>query len=85
MSIKSDGGSTSYYSCPLPKEVIERITETGCIEIKDVIKYCFYNDADAFNIIKALKRVMEARRGRGKQGIDEQYDINKIKFFTGEL
>lgn len=82
--IKSDGGSSPYYFSPLPQHIIEQIVETGGIEIKDIVRYVYDNNADAFNIIKAQKRIIEARKGKGKEGIDMLYDANKIKFFAEE-
>ena len=82
--IVSDGGSSDYYFTTLPKHLIDQIIETGGIEIKDIARYIYDNDADAFNIIKAQKRIIEARKGKGKAGIDLLYDANKIKFFASE-
>ncbi len=84
-SVKSDGGSSSYYSISLPPEVLARIAETGCIEVKDIVKHGFDNDFDAGNIIKATKRIMDTKAGRGKSGTDIKYDSNKIKFFAEEI
>ena len=83
-SILSDGGSSDYYFTKLPKHLIDQIIETGGIEIKDIIRYVFDNDADAFNIVKAQKRIVEANKGKGKLGITALYDANKIKFFANE-
>lgn len=82
--IESDGGSSSYYFTKLPKHLIDQIVETGGIEIKDIIRYVFDNDADAFNIVKAQKRIIEALKGKGKAGITPLYDAKKITFFANE-
>ena len=82
--IESDGGSSSYYFTKLPQHLIDKIVETGGIEIKDIVRYVYDNDADAFNIVKAQKRIIEYRKGKGKEGIDMLYDANKIKFFAEE-
>ena len=82
--IESDGGSSSYYFTKLPKHLIDQIVETGGIEIKDIIRYVFDNNADAFNIIKAQKRIIEHSKGKGKAGITSLYDANKIRFFAEE-
>ena len=82
--IVSDGGSSDYYFTKLPKHLIDQIVETGGIEIKDIARYVYDNDADAFNIIKAQKRIIEARKGKGKAGIDLLYDAKKILFFANE-
>lgn len=82
--IESDGGSSSYYFTKLPKHLIDQIVETGGIEIKDIIRYVFDNNADAFNIIKAQKRIIEHSKGKGKAGITGLYDAKKITFFANE-
>lgn len=82
--IKSDGGSSDYYFTKLPLHVIDQIILTGGIEIKDIARYVYDNDADAFNIIKAEKRIIEAKKGKGKVGIDMLYDMNKIVYFANE-
>lgn len=83
--IKSDGGSSSYYFTALPENLIKDIVERGGIEIKDIVRYCFDNDADCKDIIKALKRIRENLKGVGKEGVDSIYDANKICFFAEEL
>ena len=83
--IKSDGGSSSYYFTKLPQKIIDSIVEKGGIEIKDIVRHCFYNDADCKDIIKALKRIQETKRGGGKDGASIEYDTNKILFFANEL
>lgn len=65
-AIESDGGSSDYYFTKLPYHVIDQIVLTGGIEIKDIARYVYDNDADAFNIIKAEKRIIEAKKGKGK-------------------
>lgn len=82
--IQSDGGSSDYYFTTLPKHMIDQIVETGGIEIKDIIRYVFDNNADAFNIVKAQKRIVESLKGKGKAGITSLYDANKIRFFAEE-
>lgn len=83
--VKSDGGSSSYYFTKLPQHLIDQIVETGGIEIKDIVRYCFDNDADCKDIIKALKRIRESIKGGGKEGTTIEYDLNKIKFFVNEM
>ena len=82
--IQSDGGSSDYYFTKLPQELIDQIVKTGGIEIKDIARYVYDNDADAFNIIKAQKRIIEANKGVGKVGITKLYDAKKISFFANE-
>ena len=82
--VQSDGGSSDYYFTKLPQELIDQIVETGGIEIKDIARYVYDNNADAFNIIKAQKRIIEANKGVGKAGITKLYDANKIVYFANE-
>ena len=82
--IKSDGGSSDYYLTKLPQELVDQIVKTGGIEIKDIARYVYDNNADAFNIIKAQKRIIEANKGAGKAGITKLYDANKIVYFANE-
>ena len=80
--IVSDGGSSSYYAQQIPKGMLERFNATGTIEAKDVIRLFLGNDFNMGNIFKAYCRVISLRNGKGKAGIDEQYDLTKAKFFT---
>ena len=83
--VKSDGGSSAYYFSKLPEKVINRIVESGGIEIKDIVRYCFGNDADTKDIIKALKRIHEWKKGGGKEGCSPEYDLNKCHFYLNEI
>ena len=80
--IKSDGGSSSYYAQQIPKGMLESFNTTGVIEAKDVIRLFLGNDFNMGNIFKAYCRVISLRNGKGKAGIDEQYDLTKAKFFA---
>ena len=80
--IVSDGGSSSYYAQQIPKGMLERFNTTGTIEAKDVIRLFLGNDFNMGNIFKAYCRVISLRNGKGKAGIDEQYDLTKAKFFA---
>ena len=82
--ITSDGGASDYYFTKLPQHIIDSIVITGGIEIKDIARYVYDNDADAFNIIKAEKRIIEERKGKGKLGTTALYDANKIVYFANE-
>ena len=80
--IVSDGGSSSYYAQQIPKGMLERFNTTGIIEAKDVIRLFLGNDFNMGNIFKAYCRIISLRNGKGKAGIDEQYDLTKAKYFT---
>ena len=80
--IKSDGGSSSYYVQQIPKGMLERFNVTGTIEAKDVIRLFLGNDFNMGNIFKAYCRIISLRNGKGKAGIDEQYDLAKVKYFS---
>ena len=80
--IVSDGGSSSYYAQQIPKGMLERFNATGIIEAKDVIRLFLGNDFNMGNIFKAYCRIISLRNGKGKAGIDEQYDLTKVKYFA---
>ena len=80
--IVSDGGSSSYYAQQIPKGMLERFNTTGTIEAKDVIRLFLGNDFNMGNIFKAYCRIISLRQGKGKAGIDEQYDLTKAKYFA---
>ena len=81
-SIVSDGGSSSYYAQQIPEGMLERFNATNTIEAKDVIRLFLGNDFNMGNIFKAYCRIISLRNGKGKAGIDEQYDLTKAKYFT---
>ena len=80
--IVSDGGSSSYYAQQIQKGMLERFNATGIIEAKDVIRLFLGNDFNMGNIFKAYCRIISLRNGKGKAGIDEQYDLTKVKYFA---
>ena len=84
-TVKSDGGSSSYYTIPLPAHEIEKIVENGAIETEIIIKYGFGNDFDFGNIQKTLKRLYEISQGGGKEGNTAQYEINKIRYSLAKI
>lgn len=90
-AVKSDGGSSSYYklSMLISNDKIEQICEGSniskvSIETGDVIRAIVDNDFDLGNIIKACRRIHQAKLGTGKEGTDVEYDIKKIKYFLDE-
>lgn len=58
-AVESDGGSSSYYFTKLPNWLLDKIAETGGIEIKDIVQFVYDNDAHAKDILKAQKRIIE--------------------------
>ena len=80
--IVSDGGSSSYYAQQIPKGMLKRFNTTGIIEAKDIIRLFLGNDFNMGNIFKAYCRIISLRNGKGKAGIDEQYDLTKVKYFS---
>jgi len=90
--VKSDGGSSSYYELQVPDYIIASIIRqidqnkpTVTIETGDVIRMLVDNDFDAGNIMKALRRIIMAKKGEGKEGTDIDYDLNKIDYHTKEI
>lgn len=77
--IKSDGGSSDYYKIKLPKRILKDNGDgTVTIETGDIIRYALSNDFNLGNIFKVL-----IRWGK-KDGIDYQYDRNKIVYFADD-
>ena len=83
-AVKSDGGSSDYYKIHLPEAVLDRAKTNGFIEVKDVLRYGLDNDATLFNVGKALFRIASLRRGQGKEGVSQEYDLNKCMFFLND-
>lgn len=83
--IKSDGGSSSYYTISLSAKAIERINKSGSIELEDVLRYGFGNDFDFSNAVKSLMRLYGTVNGAGKEGNDVQYELNKIKYSLNKI
>lgn len=71
-SIKSDGGSSSYYDFTIPS--------VGTLKTEQIIRYMVNNDFDLGNVIKCCRRITSFNEGVGKEGNDELYDWKKIKY-----
>ena len=71
--IKSDGGSSDYYKLEI---------NGNLVEVEDVIYAMVGGDFILGNILKACRRIYLDSKGQGKEGIDMQYDANKIKYFV---
>lgn len=89
--VKSDGGSTSYYELPLSERMVSGILaqidaiEQPTLQTGDVIELLVGNDFDAGNVIKALRRIFESKKGKGKEGVEQTYDIKKCHYFIDEV
>ena len=70
---KSDGGSSDYYKLEI---------NGNPVEVEDVIYAMVGGDFILGNILKACRRMYLDSKGQGKEGIDMQYDANKIKYFV---
>jgi len=79
--IVSDGGSSKYYEITVTNKAGESIK----VEMGDIIRACVANDFDLGNIMKACRRISEAKQGRGKAGASVEYDANKIVYFANEV
>jgi len=79
--IKSDGGSSSYYSFDITNKAGQTIT----VEVADVIR-CMVGDNFALgNIVKATRRMYKTSQGSGKDGVSIEYDANKCGYFAQEF
>ena len=85
---KSDGGSSSYYQKVIPAGVLkisggpfdgQPLEHNVIMETDDVIKLFLGNDWHKGNIFKAMTRLGQ------KEGIDETYDFNKIRWFLDRI
>lgn len=70
---KSDGGSSDYYKLEI---------NGNLVEVEDVIYAMVGGDFILGNILKACRRMYLDNKGEGKEGIDMQYDANKIIYFA---
>ena len=71
--ITSTGGSSDYYKL---------IINGNHVETEDVIYAMVGGDFALGNALKALRRMYLDSEGKGKVGIDMQYDANKVKYFV---
>lgn len=83
--IKSDGGSSSYYTIPLPNDVIDKIVKNRAIETEDILKYGLGNDFDFANAAKSLIRLWGTVNGAGKAGNDAKYELSKIRYSLNKI
>lgn len=88
--VKSDGGSTSYYHLKtiVSKDSIKELTNGNfevSLETGDVIDILVGGNFDLGNATKALRRIYQASLGKGKEGIDMNYDANKINYFVKDF
>ena len=79
--VQSDGGSTQYYQIEITNSNGEKF---NC-ELNDILRDVFNNQWDLCNIVKASRRISEARKGQGKKDVSIQYDANKIIWFAEEI
>jgi len=79
--VQSDGGSTQYYQIEITNSKGEKF---NC-ELNDILRDVFNNQWDLCNIVKASRRISEARKGQGKKDVSIQYDANKIIWFAEEI
>lgn len=70
---KSDGGSSDYYKLNI---------NGNPVEVEDVIYALVGGDFILGNILKACRRMYLDSKGQGKEGIDMEYDKNKIVYFA---
>ena len=70
---KSDGSSSDYYKLTI---------NDNPAEVEDVIYALVGGDFILGNILKACRRMYLDSKGEGKEGVDMQYDANKIIYFA---
>ncbi len=74
--VKSDGGSSSYYTLDI---------NGTKVETEDIIRDVFGNDFDFGNAFKSLVRAYLETQGKGKEGNDLAYELNKIKYSINKI
>ena len=89
-TVKSNGGSTSYYQLKtvVSKDSIKELPNGNFeinLETGDVIDMLVGGNFDLGNATKALRRIHQASLGKGKEGIDMNYDANKINYFVKDF
>ena len=75
-AVKSDGGSSSYYTLNI---------NGNKVETEDIIDQVFGNDFDFGNAFKSLVRAYQTTQGGGKAGNDVAYEMNKIQYSTNKI
>ena len=83
-TIKSDGGSSSYYDIQLSDKIIDFIVANRYIKTEQLIE-ALGSDFDIGNIVKCSVRINSLMQGKGKEGNDVAYDANKIIYSAGRL
>ena len=73
---KSDGGSSDYYKIEI---------NGNPVEVEDVIYAMVGGDFALGNALKGLRRIYLDSKGQGKEGIDMEYDKNKIVYFVNSF
>ena len=73
---KSDGGSSDYYKLEI---------NGNPVEVEDMIYALVGGDFILGNILKACRRMYLDSKGQGKEGIDMEYDKNKIVYFANSF
>ena len=85
MSIKSNGGSSSYYDLKLSDTTLDFVEGTDKIKTEHLIRDVFGNDFDFGNIFKSLVRAYGITQGAGKEGNDITYEMNKIIYSANKV
>lgn len=80
--IKSNGGSSDYYKLTI--KCASDGTTFDC-ETGDIIAALVGDNFALGNIVKAVRRMWCDSQGQGKEGIDMQYDANKVKYFVDDF
>ncbi len=75
-AVKSDGGSSSYYTLNI---------NGNKVETEEIIEQVFGNDFDFGNAFKSLIRAYLNTKGKGKAGNDLNYELNKIKYSINKI
>ncbi len=80
-AVKSDGGKSSYYHKQVPRWLLDKINDTGILEIEDIMELYFDNSFNYCNVLKAQARMYSLEQGKGKQGSTFEYDNKKCHYY----
>lgn len=78
---KLTGGPSEYYLVPVPKPR-RKTLKAYVAECQDLMAALALSWSEG-NVFKALWRVARHRAGRGKEGTDARYDVEKLVYFAG--
>jgi hypothetical protein len=88
-TIKSDGGSSSYYDIKVPEWLLDllvsRYNVGKCFIKTEEINEILGNDFNYATIFKSMVRAISIENNAGKAGNTHGYECNKIRYYTDRV